>query len=204
MLGLALSGSGQSARIGSQVSDGRVSTNQGRLKITASLAEQTYCSASNLRLTIHLTITNIGDEPLILDRDYFAIIHTSITGSELAGQGPRKFEFNNQIIMQFFKMNDSRPDAKLFITLKPKEAFVTSIHDYIPAHDGDKTHGEFLKPGIYVHQSVLLPWGGRSRLGDELQKKWKQYGFLWVEPLTTEPIQFSVDRSPTIGDCGKD
>lgn len=207
MLALALSGSGQSREgrdLFNECCAGKdqVSKNQTRLTVTSTLVKETYCSADNLRLTIRLTFTNPGDKPLIIDRNYFAILKTFISRDlESARQGRLDLESTNNVGMHFVRVNKSLPDPKLFVILDPNESYVTTVNDYIPVYDGNKKHVEFLKPGTYLHQSVVLMWGGPNKLGDELKEKWKQYGILWLEPLTTEPVSFRVDTSSRIDGC---
>lgn len=172
------------------------------IRVSTSLADKTYCSSSNLRLTMSLTITNVSGNPVIVDKDYFAIVHTTISRNLGSGKpGPVEFKTGKNVLMEFSSVDESRPASELFVVLKPMEAYVTKLHDYIPIDDGHRSHAGYIKPGKFLHEGVVLTWGGPNRLGEDLRNRWKEYGVLLLDPLTTEPIEFSVEAAPKVGDC---
>lgn len=185
--------------------DSKSTDSQNQLKVSSNILSQTFCSSSNLRLTIRLTLTNVGEQPLIIDRKYFAVYRTVVSrDSESAKKGLHELDVSSMVDLQLIKLDDSSPDNTLFVTLKAGDSYSVEIEDYIPIKDDIKAHNNYLKPGNYVLQNIILTWGGSSKLGEVLKEKWKHFGSLWLEPLITEPMHFSVDPSHLIGDCNED
>ena len=62
----------QSSSSHRQNDDSRLRDRNDQLQVESRLVDQVYCSTSNLRLRIQLTLTNTGNSSIILDKNYFS------------------------------------------------------------------------------------------------------------------------------------
>lgn len=172
------------------------------LKVESQFVKKTYCSPSNLRVTVRLTLTNVAERPIILDKHYFKPIQTLVaTDLDSLGKGVFEKQITSLVGYYFLTVKVSSPVDPYFVVLQKGEQHVTDVDLYLPVDDGEKSNENDLKPGSHFVEAVILTWGGPEKLGKELRQKWESQGFLWLEAIVSKGVEFEVDKSPAIGEC---
>lgn len=151
-----------------------------------------------LDIKFKVTLTNISSKPLIVQKDFFAVPQR-IIARNLSLYNKGKFIRNSHFYIQpqFDTLSADSPPENKFVILKPGEVFSTEIEDSIDL-DGASPK---IKNGNYYMGIVVYIWGGQSWTGEELRKKWKKFGYLWLNPIITEPVRLPINIPATITKC---
>ena len=180
-------------------------SNSSNLKLTTKIIEQKYCGSgysdmAMLKLSLQLTYTNVGQQPLILYKGS-NLIYYVLVGSNEQNLRNKQYEMNMHVgwITSGIKLNEGSRPSKEFIVLNPNESYQTGGDVSIPI-DIDETT-QFLKSGEHVLQVVTETWPSDEAQFDKLKKKWNDTGFLWGKNITSEPMVFSVEKRPHIVEC---
>jgi hypothetical protein len=148
-------------------------------------------TVGQLRLRLKLLITNTTSQPIIIDKSSFGIIRRTIAEVGINDRGGRVV--SNTVFYLSSKpydLNSPSPDARLFAVIKPKDTYSVEFNDTVPFELKDT---EKLIKGASLRYD-LETWGGRNAHGESLREKWKQFGYLWIDPISTNKIPIAVKQ----------
>ncbi len=157
-----------------------------------------------LRLTLNMTFTNPTKKNVILSKS---------AGSSAS--------------VTIYRMNADNPEAKPALSIIPETDLTPRALDAIDVHPDDRfvvlgpgkhyviarTISVFttikgkeevpgaIPPGRYKFFLDLATWTFAETSPDEVRQKWKQYGYLFSEPLRSEPFSVEVDDGLKPVDC---
>jgi|SRR5215470_15705441 len=178
-----------------------------KLSVTTAIRDQQTClvSGDRIQVSLELTVTfrNRAESPLIISRNStesgLLIAHT------LTRANDRRFERTGRgDLWDFpFTLQGDSPDASWLI-LKPDEAYDREIkvwglgpftrQEY--RHYEGTTH--FIRLELFTVDTFLVARQNKdlsvSLSKKELIARWKNYGYLWLDGATSEPmsVQFPV------------
>lgn len=166
-----------------------------QLRLGLSIVERGYCSNDQLCLTLRLTFTNVGDQPIILDKNSSVIGRHMVSRSLKAAAAKKYVENVSPFLdaMSVLRINAS-PDASLFVTLALGESLSVEKKLDLFVYDGNKENEDLLHPGDYYLEVVVLTWYYPQTLKAEARKEWKQKGYLWTDPIKSGPLSFNVEK----------
>jgi hypothetical protein len=176
---------------------------QGQLQLSTSVSEQRYLLETGsrlLRLTLHLTYSNIGTRPILLDKKS-SLVFRKLLSSTLKAASESKYEYDESSSfidvrsMQAAGMRlEKTPEKEDFITLKPGESYSLTKELNLRLYDGTKDTEDFLHPGTHFLQLRVATWYYFA--DPELyREKWRAEGYLWSENMTSAPMPLRVERS---------
>jgi hypothetical protein len=88
----------------------------------------------------------------------------------------------------------SKPDSR-FCTLKPGASCeIESTDLHLPAT-------KQLPAGNYLLQIVVPVWNGSNEQAYKLREKWKRYGFVWLDAVTSKPMTFTIEDKVKLPAC---
>jgi hypothetical protein len=176
---------------------------QPKLQLNAKILNQQYCSEMDLVLELQLTFTNIGKEPIILDKKSDVVYAYQ---EEPLDKSAKKHLRQKRTITPTLDMKQiirfgQTPDENAFIVLNESESYNLKIHKIIDVYDGTDDTEDFLHSGKYNLILKVKTWYYPISLTEEYSQKWRDKGFLWVDGVSSEPIEFEVLKNRTISDC---
>jgi hypothetical protein len=180
------------------------------LAIRPELNAVRYCleergASSSLRLTFYLTYRNESDAPVILLRVYrlqgYSLIR-SIDGR--AGGGPAlRGSVQKTRMLDTTKIDDSKLEPELFDVLAPGGTVGgRQVVVLIPFPLRDHSSGQPMSTGDYLLRMVIDHWPDSHAPGLRLRERWKDRGFLWIEPIETTPVVVHIDQDTKPVRCG--
>jgi hypothetical protein len=175
------------------------------LKLLTKILDQQYCDdghsdMATMRMSLQLTYTNEGEQPLILYKGSNQIDYALISSNE-QGIRNKQYELNIHIgwVTSGGKIDEGPKPGKAFVVLSPGESWQTKGDVYIPI--ALKPDSQFLKVGKHALAIVTETGFGDEDQFNRLQKKWSSTGILWDKNVRSEPILFSVEEKPNIMEC---
>lgn len=171
------------------------------LKITSEIVGKTYCSNNMMKLQVHISLTNLGEIPLVIPKNYFAIGNSDIS-QDLESLNKNDFVSSIRNVLSIVDMSSKklRPyDKKLFKVIKKGDSFSTQIDDFV-----DLTQLKQRSSGknVYYIRELIHIWGGNPKYGERLQKEWlKENINLRIDPIFSEPMLFNIDENPKTENC---
>lgn len=172
-----------------------------QLQLALSVADRRYCSTTNLRLKLRLVFTNIGNMPIVLDRQ------SSTVGNYKVSRTPEDAANNKyeaDVIIDYSLLHIFRfdlPSESKFVILKPKESYETETELDIPfIYDGTASTNDDLHAGSHVLQIKVWTWY-YPQSAEEWRVRWQAKGFLWSDAVTSLPMQFTLEKHPRLAKC---
>jgi hypothetical protein len=165
-----------------------------------------YCREADghiaLRLRFILHYRNTSEENIVLP------MFSVPSGYELFEGEPafnsdrieRSVSLKRDDVIDANKLGTSKPDAKLFWTLRPGETASTYWTLWIPV-DAAKGTGPSLLGKDHYLRVRMKPWAANRTEGERLRKLWRSYGFLWLEEVRAQPIKLHVEGKPRVDGC---
>jgi hypothetical protein len=179
------------------------------LRLETRLISQSYCRRQpldkmNVELKLQLKFTNLGDEPVILYRkcDSVERISRSATVEDALA---RKYEENWNVMLasvfpHLVSGKEAFPPQDYFVVLRPGESHYlirTVGFEYcLPARQGCPA-----LTGEHYLSVVFGTWKEPPKLAEQLRKRWRVFGMLWDENVTSEPMRFTVVDRPSAPSC---
>jgi hypothetical protein len=180
---------------------------QRKLILKPSIVESTYCSASNLRLTLTLTFTNAGSEPIILRKEGFFISRYVVSSDvETLNKGKHELTVRGEPgspMLVKHRLQDKIDMAEsLVTTIAPGASHTATVHLYVP-YIYDPTHPspDSLRSGDHVLQLTVWTWLDTESVAASLREQWRTRGFLWTKTVVSEPVLFKVSDAKSISPC---
>jgi len=177
------------------------------IRLTGSLGEQTYCRGDRDTFSIHFRLAlhavNQTSDALIVIGNFGKADYTVQMARTAEELDEGKYEYNPNLDY-FEDLPDAPRDADLskeFIVLKPDDTFESTTNVAVVASHGlGRPARGTVTPGKHSMQVTLSAWPYRDP-PDETAKRWKQYGRLVAQPLTTEPIAIDIPPDAPVYSC---
>jgi polyferredoxin len=58
-----------------------------------------------------------------------------------------------------------------------------------------------VKSGNHVLQVEVITWRKSNKMAKGLRARWRRYGTVWYEPITSVAVPFTVEKERKIADC---
>lgn len=174
-----------------------------QLQLTTEAIEQQYCSDSRLRFSLRLKFTNVGKEPIILDRRS-SVISEYIVRRNIKSAGSKRPPQRGHRLISFEGAGmriDSTPDESNFVTLKAGESFSINDRFSLPLGSRRDKGSEALAPGNHFLQIAVLTWYYPNTSNVRWRERWRQKGYLWTDSITSLPMPFIVDKKRPLINC---
>jgi hypothetical protein len=154
-----------------------------------------------LHLQMKLTIVNLDSRSIIFDRNIFRIVGRTVTVSNERNKKEKLISKDSYYVNSTFnKIDTSFPDEQHFIILKTNETYTVDIPDMVQF---DVKNSVYLMKGVSLKYEMLT-WGGQIGLGEKTREKWSQFGYLWIDTISTDSILLKIDQSNNIPACGNE
>jgi hypothetical protein len=164
------------------------------LQLIINTVEKRFCSKSELVLRLNLTFTNIGNIPVILDKNSNLIWQYIIRD---ISKKPNKKGFEQKItpfvdLLKVIKIEKilNRDD---FVILKQGESYSLEKNKIVQVYDGTKNTEDDLRVGRYTLQIKVGTWYYSPSIIDKYRKGWQSQGFLWTSDITSIPMEFDIE-----------
>jgi hypothetical protein len=151
-----------------------------------------------LRLTLKLTYTNDGKLPILLDRKSTLIYRTMVSKSLKAAASQRYIDDQS---FYFTDLNKAGmrgvdyPEEEAFIRLQAGESYTVSEEPEVVLSNDPTNPKEFLTGGDYFLQVRVATWYYFID-AREYRQRWTDKGYLWSSNMTSEPMPFTVQKTP--------
>lgn len=182
------------------------------LRLTAGITEQTYCSNGDIRMFLRLRYTNLGTEPIILNRGSFAITSFTIS-SDLTALAKKHYEavvnLDFASSVQPEPTHGRTPPTDRFVIIAPSQTYEidtkrvfsdVGMPNY-PYFTLGRSLGKRLDKGAHVLQVKIRTWDEPLVLAEELSVAWRRHGFLWWQEVTSEPLRFKIEDASLTVKC---
>ena len=94
----------------------------------------------------------------------------------------------------------SELDETQFVSLKSGESYEVKDNLSISLQD---ENGKRLRSGTLMLQVVVQTWADPTFSNIEWRKKWSNRGYLWSDPLISDPMPFVIAKQPRVRECNK-
>ena len=175
------------------------------LELTTEVLESKFCARDYIRLKLKLRYFNLGSESVILYRRSDNIMTYFISRDANAAKREKykqRYSPLQRILGTLESIDSDSPAEQTFVILKPGDSFeVTSQADLPFIYDGTNNDENLLRPGSYVLEIRARTWEGGPELAASLRERWQRHGYLWTKSLISRPMQFNVEKNPTVVRC---
>jgi hypothetical protein len=173
------------------------------LQLSTEIVRQRYCTGDDdldgVSLTLKLHYQNLGQEPLILQKDsslaYYIVVRDSPTGNietfydlEWITDGPLKLDDSS--------LNEA------FVILQPQGRFEieTEVRVFAIRDDATNVKGGILSGDHYL-QVTIQTGDNPAEVANRLRQKWRSHGLLWTDSVTSLPMKFQIAKNRTVSNC---
>ena len=170
------------------------------LKLTTSIVDEHYCSDGRIRYSLLFKFTNMGNQPVILNRLRPEVARYMISANQKAAVS-RNHETVAHIMVGLNNENMSSTaelNEKHFLFLKTGEVYeVKDSLTISPRHE----NGKRLRSGTHMLQVVVQTWPNPGASNVEWREKWRNRGYLWSDSLISDPMPFVIKKQPLVLKC---
>lgn len=174
------------------------------LKLTTEILGQRYCTGDadldGVLLELRLVYRNTGTSPLILYKGSTNVYEIFVR--KTADGAPEAHHLLSWYSDKPWTVAASSLQ-KLFVILQPDATFETQTKTRVFVTRDDSIHFQgSVESGDHYLQVTIPTWHGSQKLADEMQRKWRAYGILSQNPVTSSlPMKFTIAKQRTITDC---
>lgn len=178
----------------------------GSLMVVPELVESRYCGNSPgilfLWAKVRFTYRNIGEETVILPR-FAQPLKYSLYGdvhSLLANRPEREERFSLRRLFDLTKLDQSKPDENLFDSIEPGASRARILVFVIVLRHPGRSEASLLGKDQYL-RAEINQWFGRREKGEELRRRWREFGSLWIDNVVSEPLKLQIEENPVLQSC---
>lgn len=200
IVGLSVADVSVVAQRAAAIANGR--ERQAALRLSTTIVNERYCLEEGfrtLRWTLKLTYTNDGTVPILLDRKSTLIYRTMVSSAHKAAAA-RRYIYDQSVMFTNLNKAGMRgsndPEAEAFITLRAGESYNVLKESGVNLFNGTKNTKDFLDAGDYFLQVGVATWYYFAE-PEAYRERWREKGYLWSNNMTSEPMPFTVQRTPT-------
>jgi len=165
-----------------------------------------------LSLKLNLSLTNAGDNPVLLLSEKPTLIGRQINSSATSGQNEKNLfslwtrpsiGVNDEWLKLSKDIDKASPPEAQIKRIEVGDAIKWEVTDWFYIKKDDKSSWKELTAAnrlslrltyemwslnIEPRQSTL----DDKKFGQELNERWKSYGYLWIDEITSEPIDIRL------------
>lgn len=184
------------AEPGSILTDTGLDKQHADLQLTTSIINQRYCRDGRLIFMLRYDFRNVKGEPILLDKRSSIVQGYGISRNpQEAVEGKYKIAVHYLLGIDGKLMTlDPIPDVSQFVTLKAGEVY-SAAHEFIVLPDRK------LNAGAYVLHFSVITWHYPAASNIKWRENWHNKGYLWTNPVISQPMPFVVDRHPEFFKC---
>lgn len=179
------------------------------LELTTRIISQRYCATSasvdTLEMKLQLRYANIGNEKLILYKGNALFYQTKIRQrlSEAAVAKPYEVVMlNARYFDQMPEKIDRASPGRAFIILPPGAVYETEMVVGVGVvGEGRERMSNAITNGEHTLYLIVSTWYESRTLAKELRERWRRNGFLWFDPITSMPLNFTVEQHHPLVKC---
>lgn len=178
------------------------------VQLTMRTVSGEYCvgdsELDSLRLKVRLTYANKGRRRLIL-YEGSRLISRIMISRNFTDALAKRFEVNSsltQLTASGSKCYKGAVPNDCFVILPPGASHEaeTVIGLFVVRGDAREIAGA-VKSGDHVVQVEVITWHESDKLAKDLRARWRRYGTVWYEPITSAPVPFTVEKQRKVADC---
>ncbi len=161
-----------------------------------------YSGGISLRLEFILHYRNESNNSIVLPMfarlSRYELFTDAAALAKDAAEADLRFRVEDVIDAR--KLDPSRPDAKLFWTLRPGESASSYSSLSILVQPAHKEFSALLGRDHYL-KLYMNPWPAERTTGKKLSTLWDRYGILWLTDIPSLPFKFHVEHQPRTDPC---
>lgn len=177
-----------------------------QLMVEPSIVEGRYClddtGALSLKLSVRFTYHNSSDSPIVLPLfeqiAQYTLFRDDESLSRNRPEGQEKYRVRR--LFDETKLNTSRPSSGLFQILGSGEKR-ERIHKVVIFLRPPRRPGISLLGSDHLLQVELNHWFGNRRVGETLQRTWRNFGLLWIDTIIAPPVKLHIEKDPQPQRC---
>ena len=182
------------------------------LKLTLKVSESRYCVGDDeidgLQLKMRFVYQNRTTGPVILYK-HSPTPSRVMVATSIADAVAQRYELDFALTWYSEKGSDdagtcykeSTP-SNCFVLIAPGSSYEADGEVRVLAvRDDTKDVPGAVKSGEHVLQLVIPTWEESAKLGQEVASRWRSHGSLWYQPLTSEPLTFTIDKERKVVEC---
>ncbi len=152
-----------------------------------------------LNIKLKLRFTNIGNQPIILNKRDILLTETFIVPKDERDEYLYGSILACNLVAydenRFKQLAGSRPNS-LFAVLSPGESFETQDEVFARVTRGDAPReSNALSAGEYFLIVSVSTWdGGEQDLAEKLRRKWQRFGYLWSNSIKSEAMPLVIEK----------
>lgn len=182
------------------------------LRLTINILTQRYCeepgsdTSDNLRMKLRLRYTNAGTRPLIMYKHENTVFREMISRNPLdAAAHKYVWDFSlTQVTGGKDSTIDSPVPSSSFAVLRPGQFFDGEAEITVFVRRGRTSkESDGLLPGEYFLQVSVSTWPETAILAERLRNRWESIGTFWFHDLTSEPVQFKIEKDRKVVSCSE-
>lgn len=175
-----------------------------KLELSTTVVGEEYCAKDHLRLRLRYRFRNTGTESILLYKDSHAVAEYFVSRT-LEDAAQHKYVENVEPFIQPILPDptaSATPDENLLATIKSGEAFETEHDFHLFVFDGRPESEDNLRAGNYFLELVVPTWwfGGPDK-AKTARQRWRQFGYLFSDDLTSIPMPFTIKDKPQVVKC---
>lgn len=178
------------------------------LELSTKIVSSEYCvgdpELDSLRVNLRLIFANKGRGPIILYKRS-SLISRIMISQNVADSAAKRFEVNSsltQLTSGGSKCYKGSAPNNCFVVLQPNSTYeietVTSL--FVVRGDARQIAGA-VKSGDHVLQVEVITWHESDKVAENLRGRWRRYGTVWYEPVTSDPMPFTVEKERKVANC---
>lgn len=179
---------------------------EAQLQLAATVLSSCYATQSypsTLRWTLLLTYTNVGRQPVLLDKKS-STIYRSLVSRSLKDAEAKKYEYDSSISFidprRAGVRTEATPEEDAFVALKPGESYSLERNHGVYLSDGTEDTEDYLGPGNHLLQLRVMTWYYLES-PETYRERWRDKGYLWSQNITSLPMQFTVEKRSNVAPC---
>lgn len=168
------------------------------LELTTKLISKRYCATDPdiflMHVILQLRYTNVGKQTLIVPKgDLITYSRIGRSAEEIVTKGWWHAYWISSGNGDMPNLG-SKPDWR-FCVLKPGESCE------IESSNLNIIERKRLDAGEHLLQVIVPVWNGTDKQAYKLRDRWKKFGFVWLDAVTSKPMTFLVEEEPKMVDC---
>ena len=176
------------------------------LTVAPELIEARYCAnrsgALELRAEVQFTYQNTSKGVIILPLFAQVVEYSLFADKEalMANRSDGQWRSEVRRLFDERKLNQSRPGEDLFHLLAPGDSQSLRLSIFVPLLPPSRRGIKLLGTDQYLRVEINQ-WFGNRRLGEDLQRRWRDVGLLWIDNVMAEPLKLHIEEDPPRRAC---
>lgn len=176
--------------------------------LTTKIIGQDLCAVNShldtLRMRVQLRYENVGARRIILYRGHDLFYQMKIR-RRTSADGTKPYEVMT-VNSRYFDEQPERIEqptpGKVFVSLAPGASYEREILIGVGVVGEDALRGrDTIVSGEHTLQFVVSTWYQSRSLALKLRQQWEPKGLLWIDPLISSPLNFTVERQSSNVPC---